>query len=90
MKNVKKLRGKKGMSQLQLAEALGVTRASIVRLESDEIRNASTQMEKKLCEFFNVSIYELYGTDMLLYKPETKEELKTLIEQLTEEYEEWV
>lgn len=89
MKNVRKLRGKKGLSQLQLAKELNVTRASIIRLESDEVRKASPQMEKKLCEFFGVSVYALYGTDILLYKPQTKEELKTLIDQLNEEYEEW-
>lgn len=89
MYNIKKLRGKKGMSQSELANALGVTRAYVIVIEKDETKKLTPKMEKKVCDFFGLTLCELYGLDNLKHFPKTKQELSNLIELLQGEYDKW-
>lgn len=60
MKNLKELREKKGLSQLQLAMKLGLNQNTISRYESGQ-READYQTLIMLADFFDVSIDYLIG-----------------------------
>lgn len=89
MRNLKRLRGECGLSQLQLAEKIGCTRALIVLLEKEESRSTSEKTTQKLCEVLNTTPCLLYGIDNLKYQPQSKKEIDYLIEELKEERKKW-
>lgn len=60
MKNLKKLRENKGLSQMQLALKLGLNQNTISRYENGE-READYQTLIMLADFFDVSIDYLIG-----------------------------
>lgn len=60
MKNLKELRKKKGLSQLQLALKLGLTQNTISRYEHCQ-READYQTLIMFADFFDVSIDYLIG-----------------------------
>ncbi len=60
MKNLKKLRESKGLSQMQLALKLGMNQNTISRYENGE-READYQTLILLADFFDVSIDYLIG-----------------------------
>jgi len=60
MKNLKKLRENKGLSQMQLALKLGMNQNTISRYENGE-READYQTLILLADFFAVSIDYLIG-----------------------------
>ena len=82
------LRGSRGISQKKLAEDLGVTRQTIINLETGK-SGGNKEIEKKLCEYFNVSIYKLKGLDILSERPESREDIVYLINLLNKELEKW-
>lgn len=57
---IKRIRISKGITQAELADALGTTKATISRYESDkrELRSAQAQ---NIADFLGVSVFELYG-----------------------------
>ena len=57
---IKVLREKKGISQAELARISGVSRPTIVRLESAEDIAISTRTLEKLAKALNVSIKTLF------------------------------
>ncbi len=57
---LKDLRNSKGITMLQLAEAIGTTKATISNYENVQ-RNPSLEMLIKLADYFDVSIYFLIG-----------------------------
>lgn len=59
---IRLLRMEKGISQIQLADALGVTKQSISNWENDNIQ-PSIEMLVKLSKFFDVSTDYLLGLD---------------------------
>lgn len=59
---IRLLRIEKGISQIQLADALGVTKQSISNWENDNIQ-PSIEMLVKLSKFFDVSTDYLLGLD---------------------------
>lgn len=63
-KRLKCLRRTQGLSQVQLAEKLGVKKQSVCNWENDNIR-PSIEMLEKAADFFGVS------TDYLLGRPES-------------------
>ena len=89
MKNLRKFRGEKGLSQWQLAEKVGVTRTLIVYLEKDTTHSTSHDTTLKICEVLDTNPCDLYGLDNLKYYPENKQQMKRLIDILKEEYEKW-
>ncbi len=65
MKYLKLLREKRNMSQLNLAESVGVTQAAISAFENDE-KTPSVKTLKKLAAELNCSTdYLLYGNDLI-------------------------
>lgn len=60
IKNLKKLRGKKGVSQQRLADSLGISQQSINKYENHSVEpDISTLI--KLADYFNTSIDYLVG-----------------------------
>lgn len=86
MKNIKMLRGREGLTQIELAEKLGINRGTLVIAETENDKPLSKSLTKKMCEIFKVKEWELYGIANLRYKPETKEELEKFIEIIRKEY----
>lgn len=86
MKNVRMYRGMKGYTQEELAEKIGVHRATVIIAEADNDKPLSKKLTQKLCVEFGIEPYELYGISNLIYKPKTKEELEKFIAIIREEY----
>ena len=57
---IKELREKKRMSQAELAELSGVSRASIIRIESSKNVVVNTQTLERIAKALNVSIKTLF------------------------------
>ncbi|MCE3014146.1 MAG: helix-turn-helix transcriptional regulator [Proteobacteria bacterium] len=57
--NIQELRTGKGLTQQELAEAVGVTRATGVALESGDY-NPSLELAFRLSKFFNKKIDDLF------------------------------
>lgn len=89
MKNLKRLRGLEGITQRELGKFTGIPRTRIVYFESDDCHSLSPSIEEKLCKFFKVNKYELYGIDILKYIPDSKEDLQYIIDILSMEKNLW-
>lgn len=68
------LRKKKGLTQEELGELIGVKKAAIQKLESGSVQSLKISSVKILCEFFNIS------SDQLLLEKEDllKQEIRLL------------
>jgi putative transcriptional regulator len=63
MKNtIDKLRKEKKITQEELAQALGVTRQTIISLENGKY-NASLQLAYKIARYFNLTIEQVFIFD---------------------------
>lgn len=60
---IKEIRKRKGITQVQLAQMLGVTQGAVQKLETG-INDLTTKMIKKLAEVLNVEPWELLPKDM--------------------------
>lgn len=69
MENLKKLRGKAGLSQQKLAQKLGLTQQSIHSYEND-VYEPDIATLKQLSEFFDTSVDYLIGNTDVLNKIE--------------------
>lgn len=83
MENIKKLRSKSGLTQLEFAKKIGVNRVTVIKWESDKIHWIPEKTALKLAKFFGVGVDELYGEDTiyryLRVKPKTHEECEHAI-----------
>ena len=61
-KNLQKLRIKRGLSQQDLADAIGVTRSSVANYESGNRRHSFENLIK-IADYFNVMCDELIRED---------------------------
>lgn len=87
MKNIKKYRGDKGLTQQQLADLLGVSRVTVNNMETVPNYAASEENISKLCELFGCKPYDICDVDTILrYKPSSKDEVKSLIKEIKEKY----
>lgn len=66
-KNLQKLRIKRGLSQQDLANAIGVTRSSVANYESGN-RRPSFENLIKLADYFNVTCDELIREEKTQWK----------------------
>lgn len=89
MNNIKMFRGREGLTQNDLADKTGVTRALIVKLEKDSCRSTSKSTTDALCKVFNTTPCKLYGTDNFRYLPQSKEDCEYLISILNELSKQW-
>lgn len=81
--NIRKLRGQAGMSQIDLAQKIGVNRATIIQLEASNNEKVITKrLADKLCEVFNCGLIELYGMSIFRIPLETEEDKMKVIEML--------
>lgn len=79
MYSIKKMRGMAGITQQELANHLGCTKSYISYLESNNNKTVSTEELKKMADLFGCTVIELYGMDILKYRPQTYLETKQLI-----------
>ena len=89
MKNIKRLRCLLGITQQELSVKTKIPRTRIVYFESDQCHKLSGCAEKKLCDFFKVNKYELYGIDILREIPKNKTDLQYVIDILEEAKNKW-
>lgn len=54
-KIIKFLRQRKGLTQSELSEILGVTKNSIQKYESDDVPNIKTETIRKICAYFEIN-----------------------------------
>ena len=81
--NIRKLRGQAGLSQIELAKLIGVTRYTIIQLEASNNEKVITKrLAEKLCEVFNCGLIELYGMSIFRIPLETEEDKMKVIEML--------
>jgi len=62
LKNLKKLRNKKGWSQERLAREAGISYHTLIKIEQDRIRNPKLETLIKLAKALGVSLDELVGS----------------------------
>lgn len=62
MKNLKKLRVNRGLTQKQLADALGIDRTAVAKYETGK-NGATAKMLKKIADYFSVSTDYVLGRD---------------------------
>ena len=74
--NLAKIRGKHGLTQTQLAEALGVTKQGVC---FNEIGKLSIGLARKASEYLGEDIFELLGSDVLVVLPETETQRDYLV-----------
>jgi len=62
LKNLKKLRNKKGWSQERLAREAGISYHTLIKIEQDRIRNPKLETLIKLAKALGVSLDKLVGS----------------------------
>jgi len=62
LKNLKKLRNKKGWSQERLAREAGISYQTLIKIEQDRIKNPKLETLIKLSRALGVSIDRLIGS----------------------------
>jgi len=62
LKNLKKLRNKKGWSQERLAREAGISYQTLIKIEQDRIKNPKLETLIKLSKALGVSIDRLIGS----------------------------
>ena len=58
---LRELREQRGVTQLEVAGAIGVSRFMIIRLERSQFKRATSTHVAKLADYFGVSVDELLG-----------------------------
>lgn len=66
MKNLKKLRISRGLTQKQLADALGIDRTAVAKYETGK-NGATSEMLEKISDFFGVTADHLLGREQELH-----------------------
>ena len=62
LKNLKKIRNKKGWSQERLAREAGISYHTLIKIEQDRIKNPKLETLIKLAKALGVSIDKLIGS----------------------------
>lgn len=71
--NIKEIRERLGMSQEELSAKSGVSRGTIVALESGKERGTTTQTLEKLAEVLGTSFASLFSIECLIGKKDESE-----------------
>ena len=82
MNNIQKFRKEQGISQLEFAAMLEMTRPGLSYVEHSNARFIKEEKLKKMSDILNISIVKLLGMDNLKYLPTTIEDIDFMIEML--------
>lgn len=82
MKNIKKFRALKNIEQVELAKLLGISRTSLSYFENGIVEPRKKTF-KKMCEIFNCSEIELYGSKLFKALPETEKDILEVLKILS-------
>lgn len=77
--NLAKFRGKHNLTQEELGDKLGISKAGVCHLEKN---NIAYRTAKKCAEILNENVFEIMGTNVLKVIPKTEEEKQILIEMI--------
>ena len=80
--NIRKLRGKEGLFQEELAEKLGVSRTAVVNLENPNCTCLTPKRAEQIAGIFNCSAVEVFGFGIFKYPVETDEDKIRIIKML--------
>lgn len=87
MKNIRRYRGELGMTQEELARELGVSRMTVINMETDPSYTMGRENTRKLAEIFHCGIYDIVNVrDALGYQPVSREDRQALVSQVLREY----
>ena len=75
--NLAKFRGKHGLTQEQLGEKLGISKAGVSHLEKNKICPETAQ---KCADILGENVFDILGTDALKAIPQTEEDKNILID----------
>lgn len=75
--NLAKFRGKHGLTQEQLGEKLGISKAGVSHLEKNKICPETAQ---KCADILGENVFAILGTDALKAIPQSDEDKRILIE----------
>ena len=73
-KNLRKMRNKKKVSQMELANSMAVTQQAVAKWETDKA-SPDPDMLVKIADYFSVSVDELLGREIIVSKEELPQEL---------------
>lgn len=82
MKNIKKFRTLKNIDQKDLAKLLGVSRTSLSYFENGVVQPREKTF-KKMCDIFECTEIELYGTEVFRTKPKTEKDILDILKALS-------
>lgn len=68
---IKELRIKKGLTQQELGDLLGIQKAAVNKYETGRVINLKRSTIKKLCEIFDVTPQELLGLENAEFAEDT-------------------
>lgn len=78
MNNLRKIRKKKGLTQQELADMVGVSRQLICYMEKGKY-NITNSIIKKMSKALEISPVEIMGVDNFKFMPKTEEEKEYVI-----------
>lgn len=82
MNNIRKLRGKLGLTQTELGEIVGLNRNYMCVLESPKCASIHEPLAYKFAQVFGCNVFEVYGDNAFKCVPKTDEDKVTIIKQL--------
>ncbi len=82
MNNIKRFRVLAGLTQVELAKDLEISRTAVIKLETGQTKIASKDTTQKMCELFNTTPVMLYGLDNLTYLPINEEDIEYLVKEM--------
>lgn len=81
MNNLKKIRGKQGLSAKELSQKLGVSRQF---LWYNENKTISLSLALRAAKILNVNVFEILGKDAFVLTPKTDEDIEIVIKNIKE------
>ena len=80
--NIRKLRGKEGLFQEELAKKLGISRTAVIALEKPDCTCLTPKRAEQIAGIFNCSTVEVYGFGIFRCPVETDEDKIRIIKML--------
>lgn len=87
LKNIEKWRKKKGLTQKQIADAIGIEEPSVSRLISG-VNNINLKRLQEIADLFNISVINLLSDPEIIERNAEIDDLLKNMDQ--EEYKAWI